>query len=85
MPGCQFGPSVKGSPGAGGIGVIVGRGMILCGRFTGPMFKALVGVAPARVQDGEPGERCKVHGVESLDWIAHHSQDRELKYPQDLC
>jgi len=52
MPGRQLGTPIKGSLGAGGISMIIDRGMIPWGRLTGPIFKALVRVTAARIQDG---------------------------------
>jgi hypothetical protein len=77
MPGRQLCAPIKGSLGAGGVRMVVGRGMVRKGRFTGPVIKALVGIAPAWIQDREPGDRCEVHTFDTLDQTAHCPQDRE--------
>jgi hypothetical protein len=53
--------AIKGSLGASGIGVIVDRWMTGCIRPAGAILEALVGISPAGIQHGEPGERGEVH------------------------
>ena len=61
MPRREGRSAIKGSLRASGVGVIVDRRMTGCIRPAGAVLEALVGVSPAGIQHGEPGERGKVH------------------------
>ena len=66
MARCLRWAAIKGPTGAGRVGMIVDWRM---GRFiwlTGPVPKILIGISPAGIQHGEPGERREVHREGSL-------------------
>ena len=66
MPRGELRASIECSVRARGVGVIVDRGMTCFGRLTRSVFKALIRIAPAWVQHGEPGKRREVHKSRSL-------------------
>jgi len=66
MPGRQLDCPIKGSLCACGITMIVDWRVAICRWLTRPIFKALVGIAPSWVQNGQSGKRRKVHEEGSL-------------------
>ena len=61
MPRRECRCAIKGAFGAGGVGVIVDRRMSRFIWLTGSIPEALVGISPAGVKHGDPGEGREVH------------------------
>ena len=61
MPGRQLDSPIKGSLRACGISMMVDWRVGTCRWLTRPIFKALVGIAPSGVQNGQSGKRRNVH------------------------
>ena len=80
-----LGASIECSVRAGGVGVIVHRGMTCFRRLTGALFKALIRISPAWVQHGEPGKRREVHKSRNLTGISLRSQGLQANRSALLC
>jgi hypothetical protein len=66
MPRRERRSAIKGSLRASGVGMVVDRWMTRCLRPAGAVQKALIGISPAGIQHGEPGEHGEVHKSRSL-------------------
>jgi hypothetical protein len=66
MPRRENRSTIKGSLRASGVGVIVDRWMTGYIWPAGAVLEALIGISPAGIQHGEPGERGEVHRSRSL-------------------